>query len=589
MGRESVTPERFPFSAVVGQDDAKLALLLAAIDPHIGGVLLRGQKGSAKTTLARGLAALLPDASPFVELPLGATEDRVVGTLDIAAAVTGGEVRFHPGLLASAHGGVLYVDEVNLLADHLVDTLLDVAVSGVNIVEREGVSHRHDARFVLIGSMNPEEGELRPQLLDRFGLCVTVAAPTSIEERTEVLRRRLAFDRDDTSTTFAADDRSLSRAVADTRVADVNDEVLIAAAQLAVAVGAEGLRADLTLCRAAAVHAGLDGRAMTTIDDVRRVAPLVLAHRSRRGPFDPPTLPPDDLRRALSDTLGEPEGRVSTDERDDAASEGEDSRHGGTTGERAWGGGAARRVTRLDRPVVDAARGRFVRDVAATDAPDAPTAALATVRDLARRRAVDPTARMGDRDLRAAMHEARTGRLVILTVDLSGSMGAPARAEAASGTALGLLTEAYEQRHQVALVGFRGDAAEVLLAPTASVEVARNRLGALHTGGATPLAEGLRAAVHLATKRRSSSLVPLVVVLTDGRATGSPDALDRALTVASSARRAGVAGLVLDCESGPTRLGLAAHLADAMGAPCLAVAALSSADICSIIRHAIAS
>ena len=207
--------ERFPFSAVVGQDDAKLALLLAAIEPRIGGVLLRGQKGSAKTTLARGLAALLPRDSAFVELPLGATEDRVIGTLDIAAAVTGGDVRFHPGLLAAAHGGVLYVDEVNLLADHLVDTLLDVAVSGVNIVEREGLSHRHDAQFVLIGSMNPEEGELRPQLLDRFGLCVSVTAPTDIEDRTEVLRRRLAFDRDPSADReFAGDDEGLSRAVA---------------------------------------------------------------------------------------------------------------------------------------------------------------------------------------------------------------------------------------------------------------------------------------------------------------------------------------------------------------------------------------
>jgi magnesium chelatase subunit D len=177
----------------------------------------------------------------------------------------------------------------------------------------------------------------------------------------------------------------------------------------------------------------------------------------------------------------------------------------------------------------------------------------------------------------------------VLTVDLSGSMGAPARAEAASGTVLGLLTEAYEQRHQVALVGFRGNGAEVLLAPTSSVEVARNRLGSLSTGGATPLAEGLRVAIDLATTRRSSSLVPLVVVLTDGRATGTPNALERALTVAATARRDGVDGLVLDCENGPARLGLAAQLAAAMNAPCLAVEQLVPAQICSIIRRTIAA
>jgi magnesium chelatase subunit D len=231
----------------------------------------------------------------------------------------------------------------------------------------------------------------------------------------------------------------------------------------------------------------------------------------------------------------------------------------------------------------------MIRDVAASSAPDAPTAVLATIRDLARRRVADPAATVTANDLRATMRETRVGRLVILTVDLSGSMGAPQRAVAASGTVLGLLTEAYEQRHQVALVGFRGDGAEVLLAPTSSVEVARNRLGTLHTGGTTPLAEGLRAAIDLATTRRSSPQVPLVVLLTDGRATGAPDAFDRALAVAATAKRYEVAGLVLDCETGPTRLGLAADVAEAMGAPCLEIGQLEPTAICSIIRTTIAA
>src|SRR5215469_402607 len=185
-----------PFSAVVGQDEAKLALILAALDRRIGGVLLRGEKGTAKSTLARGLAALLPGSAPFVELPIGATEDRVVGSIDLTAALTGGEHRFRPGLLATADGGVLYVDEINLLPDHLVDVLLDAAASGINRVEREGISHVHPSRFLLIGSMNPEEGDLRPQLLDRFGLAVSVRTSRDPMERAAAVRRRLTFDAD---------------------------------------------------------------------------------------------------------------------------------------------------------------------------------------------------------------------------------------------------------------------------------------------------------------------------------------------------------------------------------------------------------
>lgn len=239
----------FPFSAVVGQEQAKLALQLIAVDPGIGGVLLRGEKGSAKTTLARGLAALMDDA-PFVELPLGATEDRLLGSIDIAAALTANRVSFRPGLLADAHGGVLYVDEVNLLADHLVDTLLDVAASGVNRVERDGVAHQHDARFVLVGSMNPEEGELRPQLLDRFGLCVEVRAPLDPADRAEIVRRRLAFDRDESEGGYGSGDRRLAATLRHTCPADVPDEIVSQAAAIALAAGVEGLRADLVLCRA---------------------------------------------------------------------------------------------------------------------------------------------------------------------------------------------------------------------------------------------------------------------------------------------------------------------------------------------------
>jgi Mg-chelatase subunit ChlI len=270
-----VERRQFPFGAVVGQEDAKLALVLAAAEPAIGGVLLRGQKGSAKTTLARGLAALV--RGPFVELPIGTTEDRLVGSIDLAAALTGGEVKFSPGLLAAAHGGVLYVDEVNLLPDHLVDVLLDVAVSGVNRVEREGISHTHPSRFVLIGSMNPEEGDLRPQLLDRFGLAADVLAPADPAERAEAVRRRMAFDSDPAAFTGAWPDEPLPT----NPPAALPDELVHTVSVLCTSVGAEGLRADLVICRAATALAGLEGRDTTTVDDVRRVAPLALAHRRR--------------------------------------------------------------------------------------------------------------------------------------------------------------------------------------------------------------------------------------------------------------------------------------------------------------------
>ena len=548
---------RFPFSEVVGQDDAKLALTLAAVDPLIGGVLLRGHKGSAKTTLARGLAAML---GRFTELPLGTTEDRLIGTLDVTSALAGGELMFLPGLLAAADGGVLYVDEVNLLADHLVDALLDVAVSGENLVERDGVSHRHPARFVLVGSMNPEEGELRPQLLDRFGLCVEVTAPASMDDRVEAVRRRLSFDRDPEAASGEGADRELAERIGAARPAQIGDDVMTAASRLALAAGAEGLRADLTLCRAAAALAGLEGRDAADVDDLRRIAHLVLAHRARRGPFDSPTIPPDQLADTVDDALGEP-----SDDRPTSASD------GSAPDERPLTMGSARRPPMPRPPAVSSDRGRFVRSVPAADRPDEPVAALSTVRALAARRAGDDSAVLEPQDLRTDERSERAPRLIVLCVDLSGSMGAPQRAGAATGAVLGLLDDAYQRRHRVAMVGFGGDDARLLLAPTSSVEVARNRLRDLTTGGATPLAAGIRAALDVIARDEHPDRA-LLVLLTDGRATGSPDAVDQALEAAAAARHRGIHALVLDCEDGAVRLGLAGSLATALGARVLPLA-----------------
>ena len=274
-----------PFTAIVGQEPMKLALLLSAVNPRLGGVLICGERGTAKSTAARALAALLPGSAPFVDLPIGATEDRVIGSFDLEAAVKHGERRFQAGVLAAAHGGVLYVDEVNLLDDHLVDLLLDVAASGVNIVERDGIAHRHPAEFVLVGTMNPEEGELRPQLLDRFGLCVDVAAAHSIDERVAILERCLDYDRDPVALAarWVGEERTLAARVAQARTAvgrvSYHENDLRAIAALATGFKVAGHRADIVMLRAACAAAALDGRDAITDADVLRVAPLALRHR----------------------------------------------------------------------------------------------------------------------------------------------------------------------------------------------------------------------------------------------------------------------------------------------------------------------
>lgn len=299
----------FPLAAVVAADALKLALCLTAIDPKIGGVLIEGPRGMAKSTLARGLADLLASGQ-FVTLPLGATEERLVGTLDLDAALGEGRAQFSPGVLAKADGGVLYVDEVNLLADHLVDLLLDVAASGVNLVERDGISHRHAARFVLIGTMNPEEGELRPQLLDRFGLNVALSGQTLPVQRGQIIRRRLEFDADPYGfcQQWQGEQDALKQRCEQARqlldAIELDDVSLTLITERCFAAGVDGMRADLVWLRAARAHAAWRGASAIAEEDIDAVAEFALRHRRRDGspprdepaPQDsqPPSTPPSE-------------------------------------------------------------------------------------------------------------------------------------------------------------------------------------------------------------------------------------------------------------------------------------------------------
>jgi magnesium chelatase subunit D len=659
-----VTGPQFPFSALVGHDDLRLALLLNAVHPGVGGVLVRGEKGTAKSTAVRALSALLPalDVVPgcrfgcapgvpdaacpdgphpagvaaeirparLVELPVGATEDRLVGSLDLERALSEGVRAYQPGLLAEAHRGVLYVDEVNLLHDHLVDLLLDAAAMGRAHVERDGVSVSHAARFLLVGTMNPEEGELRPQLLDRFGLTVEVRAARDVETRVEVVRRRLAFEGDPAGFVAAWQDAetATARRIADARArvdaVALPDAELRRIAAVCAAFDVDGMRADLVIARAALAHAAWRGADAVAEEDVRVAARLALPHRRRRDPFDEPGMDEEALDDALREA--EPPDGGPDDGPDGGGPGGgaPEPREAPTSGSDAESGAARRpagdgrahaappasapfRARLLEVPGIgEGAPGR--RSRARTD-----TGRVVRVSGVAPRRTADlhlPATiaaaaphqhrrgrtghglRLHAADLRSAEREGREANLVLFAVDASGSMAARQRMAAVSGAVLSLLRDAYQRRDKVGLVVFRAGGAELVLPPTSSVPAAQARLAQLRTGGRTPLAGGLlRARAVLRVERlRDPRRRALLVLLTDGRATVAArpggDPVHDACRAASLLAGDGVATIVVDCESGPVRLGLAARVAAAAGGPALGLAELSADQVAGVVRAA---
>ena len=634
----------FPFSAIVGQDLLKLALLLNAVDPRVGGVLIRGEKGTAKSTAVRALSAVMPPLSvvegcrfacdpadppswcdecrarraegplpragrapSLVELPVSATEDRLVGTLDLEHALKHGERRFEPGLLARANRAILYVDEVNLLDDHLVDTLLDAAAMGVNTVEREGVSFRHPSRFMLVGTMNPEEGELRPQLLDRFGLCVDVTGEKDPGQRVEIIRRRRDYDAD--PATFAqqwqaAEDELRSRLRTARGLAErvtVPDELLFAIANLALTVGVDGHRADQAMARAAAAHAALDRRDTATTHDLAIVAPLVLAHRTKRTLFDEPRLDAGAMAAVIASVLGaESPGTAEPAEPAESVSASigagqtviweTDSGGSPDSAQEASDVELRAAVDRVKRSAAGRThksasadqRGRHVRSRLSQSGAEVSDVALgATLREAApsqsNRHSEDDLAVVVEaQDVHEKVRVRSVGTTIVFCVDTSSSMGAAERVSAARGAVLDLLVDAYRRRDRVAMVAFRGQGSSVVLAPTSSVQLAEMRLRDLPVGGATPLASGILTALEVLERerRRAPESVLWLVLVSDGKANvgvgggqGSPDALSAARRV----RAAGVNTVFVDV-SGPSDSGAQGReLATAAGAEYLRV------------------
>lgn len=654
----------FPFTAIVGQEQLKLALLLNVVDPGIGGVLIRGGKGTAKSTAVRGLAEVMPPVEvtagcPFscapaeatacpgrsshrearpelrparvVTLPVGASEERLVGSLNIEAALTSGSRVIEPGLLAAAHRGVLYVDEVNLLADHLVDALLDAAAMGRNYIERDGISASHPARFVLVGTMNPEEGELRPQLLDRFGLMAAVDAQLEPALRAEVVRRRIAFDEDPEGfrAAWASEQAAVAGRLAAARAAaptvDVPGTLLDAIVAVCAACGAEGMRADLVLYRAARARAAWEGRDRATLEDVRVVAPLVLAHRQRRLPFEPPELDMQRIDEALQpfedddspeppgddgpgrppagpDRTGDGGGMADApgEQPGDAPADAQVPPAAAPVGRevplrapapprarRRRGERAGRRVPASGR------RGRHIGDTAVRGR-SADIDIAATLRHAAARTAAEGGVfRVATADLRARRRLETFASLVVMVIDASGSMGARRRMEAAKGAVLSLLRDAYRGRDRVALVAFHGQGARVLLAPTRSVDHAHRALAEFGTGGRTPLAAGLEAAALLVhgARRREPGLHALLVLVTDGRANAAPAGLDPVRAAAARAevlRSMDVDALVVDTEQGPVRLGIARALARQLGGEHVRLEELEAGALRAAVRARLA-
>ncbi len=683
------TEPRFPFTAIVGQTTMKRALILNAVNTRIGGVLIRGKKGTAKSTAVRSLAALLPEVTvlrgcPYscppenrqglcqwcqphgedapavtrqvriVDLPVGATEDRLVGSLDIEQAIRTGSRSFEPGLIATTHRGILYVDEVNLLNDHLVDVLLDAAAMGRNYVEREGISVSHAAEFILVGTMNPEEGDLRPQLLDRFGLAVEVDSAFTAEERQEVVKRRIAYEADpfrfmdDWQDAESAERDRILRSQKLLSKVTVSDDILELITGICHEYQVDGLRADIVMYKTASTIAAYEGRDLVLAEDVREAAEMALLHRQRRQPFQQPHLVTEQLDQMMDEFQNRPQNRepqdqdsTQSDEQDDGdpdSPEPEEQQPPDPSGDsgpqdqyfevgnpfsvrslqvKPPDNRARPTSGRRARTVSGSPSGRYIgaetpQEKASDLALDATLRAAAPHQQQRRSDLPDgqdagtsPAFLIEPWDVRDKVRETKTGSLILFVVDASGSMGAQRRMVAVKGAILSLLLDAYQRRDRVGLIAFRGTSAQVLLPPTSSVDLAHTLLREMPTGGRTPLSRGLLLAMEVieTEKQKDRNVLPLLVVLSDGRANvamGSGDSatsvnsgpsegrtslpIAEARAIAAAIKEQKVSSVVVDTETDFLRLGLAEPIAEAMGAPCIKLEELHSDSLADAVR-----
>ncbi|MDD3581644.1 MAG: putative cobaltochelatase [Desulfobacca sp.] len=655
----------YPFAAIVGQEEMKLALILNAIDPRVGGVLIRGEKGTAKSTGVRGLAALLPEIKvvagcrfrcdpeapedycrdcrgqppqnggvtsrvKFVDLPLNATEDMVLGGIDFEAAVKQGTRQFQPGLLAKANRGILYIDEVNLLDDHLVDIILDTAASGVNVVEREGISFQHPARLILVGTMNPEEGDLRPQLLDRFGLCIEVHGSADLEARVELMQRREDFDTqpEDFSAAYRAENEKIAHQIAQAKKNLPNvrfpKHLRPLISELCLSHKVAGHRADIIIERAALALAAYRGKAEAGMEEIKEVAAMALLHRRRETMPPPPPPPPPEppLPEPLRDDSPEDDHREEPDRQEnqlpeetmpplpqdrEAAANGRDNEVAehifevGTTfkvkrfsqdKDRKLRRGSGRR----SRTRTALKQGRYVKSIEHRHGDD--LALDATVRAAApyqhRRRRPDSSlaVHIHPEDVRHKVREKRIGNFLLFIVDASGSMGARGRMAASKGAIMSLLLDAYQKRDRVAMVSFRKREAWVNLPPTSSIEMAGKLLEEMPVGGRTPLSAGLFKGYEILRNYllKDPASEPIVIVITDGKANiacGESNPVTEALSFARQmTQEERIKFIVVDTEeAGIVSFGLAAELAAALGANYFKIEDLKANELVDVVRR----
>lgn len=662
----------YPFTAIVGQEKMKKALMLNVINPLLGGVLIRGEKGTAKSTAVRALVELLPkrtqtegcifgcdpqDKSSMcskcvdkldknqdlvevegemkvVDLPVSATEDRVVGTLDIEYAIKKGEKKFEPGILAQANRNILYVDEVNLLSEHIVNCLLEVSSSGVNRVEREGISFAHPSQFILVGTMNPEEGHLRSQFLDRFGLFVEVGGCMEPLERKEIIKRRLEYEKSPLSLIekWRWESDVLAQQIKDAKQylsrVQVSDNVMKLAAEIAKEANCAGHRAELVIVETAKTIAAFERRSNIAIGHIKEAAEYALPHRKREKPMEQelPPEPPEiedqeDDNEQQSESPEQPEDQESYQQEDTNPMESEQQENEGPEDDGKNEEDDDMSVDQIDdigrtfivknldvrmmdrkkrkgegkriRTKTDSKKGQYIRykmpknklkDIAF----DATLRAAAPYQGIRDKNSLAIT--IESSDFREKVREKRTGSTIIFIVDASGSMGAKKRMSAVKGAVVSLLTDAYQKRDKVGLVAFRKKEAETLLNITRSVDMAEKCLKTLPTGGKTPLSAGLLKGYEMIKtgQKKEPDMLPVIVLVSDGRtnaAINGGDPLEEAVEIANKIQMEGIQSIVVDTEQDFIKLGIARDIAQALGAKYYKLEGLEGEQLAKAVRE----